>query len=346
MKKIFVSLVILALSIVGTLGAQKFSSLPIGYNLDGYISSVWVVVGPMDKKPLSEIYRFNFPQDGKLESFVSFKIREMAQRLPPPTGTENAQAGWYAEALTEGVGGLLPHYYGESKPATIATAPISGADKLFTFLNRNGKWEVPEEVFGKVKFNFGVSVGFYIPTANNIEVTMSNGSRISRFSTIEQVSDADNPCELPAILSAIRSGWAVGLPSVLLKPNGTEWWNRAEITLYEGDKQVTFVQNNPPSLEDGKAIRWSNPPPSFFTPPLPKITSLKRVFGEVTEIVVEGTPNSFVAVEWSEVLGGEWQTLSALVVPLGLNANGRGILTHKTKAAVGFYRLRLSDGVR
>lgn len=340
MKKFFVGL-FLALSVAGLLGAeQKFSSLPIGYNLDGYINSIQIlIVGDGLDASAWQSYPYSRTYDGKLETFAAQKLREYTASIQPSDGT--SLYGWAINAITDGIGGLLPTYNGESKPATIAVAPPIGEDDGFRFTLRNGKWEVPEEVFGKVRFDFGISVGFYIPTVTDIEVNLYNGTRISRFSTIERISDADNPCELPAILAAVRSGWAVGLPSTLLKPNEGDWWSRAEITLYEGNKQVTFIQSNPSSPDDGKAIRWSTPFPSVFVLPTPKIASLKRV-GAVTEMTVEGAPNATVSVEWKPMLGLEWEPVSYLS-PLSLNTSGSGTFSHTTASASGFYRLRLAE---
>jgi len=338
MKKLFLVVFVLILFVLGALGAveQKFSSLPIGANLDGYISAIRIWYGPLGST-INNSFPYNRQQDGSLEDFAIAKLREMAGRFVPKAGQETALYGWGISAFTDGIGGLLP-YYGESKPAEIAGAPPAGEYNGFYQILRNGKWEVPEEVFGKVKFQFGVSVGFYIPDTRHLEVNLYNGTRVVRFSTLERISEEGNSCDLPATIGGLNVG-IVSIPEeiTLAKPS---WWERAEITLLTEDgKSVTFLVNR--TAQDGTAIRWSSPPPSFFVPPTPTIASLKRV-GDLTEVAVENAGN--VVLEFSQDLTS-WQTADTTHIALTSDRGGR-VFRHKTVAASGYYRLRLKDGAQ
>ena len=307
---------------------QRFTSLPIGHNLGGYVSAIRIRIGQdgLGALVVGELYQYRFPQDGTLETFASQKLREAAVQLKP-----HIQYWCEIDALTEGVDGLLPAYAGSAESTTIAMAPQVGEEINFSLLNG----EVPEEVFGKVKFQFGWGVGYYIPDVTDLEVNLYNGSRISRFSTRERIQEDGNSCELPAITLALKGG-DVAIPNEIAISK-TAWWKYAEITLYTHSEFVTFLVNR--TEKDGTPIRWSNPPPSFFEPPAPKIASLKRV-GNTTELLVEGNPDENVSIEWTPVLGGNWQPLKALIVPMSLNSSGKNITTHTTAGPSGFYRVR------
>ena len=337
MKILFSLLLVLSVS-VSALGAQqKFSSLPIGANLDGYISSIQLYIGT-DGNYQEESFRYNRQYDGSLETFAAAKLREVTSRFVPKAGQASALHGWGIDAITEGVGNLLPSYNGESEPAVIAVAPLPDerATAKFRFVFRNNRWEVPEEVFGKVKFQFGWGIGYYIPGVADLEVNLYSGSRISRFSTREKIQEEGNPCELPAITLALPD---VVIPREIATAQSS-WWEYAEITLLTDDnRSVTFLVNR--TERDGTAIRWSNPPPSFFTPPSPKITSLKRV-GDITEIGVEN-PGAVGAFEFSTDLR-EWREVSGTEIVL--KSTDPSGFRHRHKGETGFYRLRQKDGTQ
>lgn len=342
MKRHLVGLFVLALSALGTLGAeQKFSSLPIGYNLGSYISSIKVNFGRTGNR-ITENYSYARGKDVELTEFATAKLRDSISRYAQHEPIRETE--WYAwgiYAITDGIGGLLPTYNGESKPATIAVAPLAGEATWFQFTLRNGTWEVPEEVFGKVKFQFGAAPGFYIPGVTDLEVNLFGADgRVSMFSTREQISGLNNPCVLPATLDAIKYEEVIIIPNEIALAR-TSWWKHAEITLLTPNESVTFRVNR--TEKDGVAIRWSDPPPSFFIPPTPKISSLKRK-GDKTELAIEGTPNNAVVVEWIEKLGDEWQPLYP-PYPESLDANGRGSFIHETAGATGFYRVRSENRV-
>ncbi|TSC83586.1 MAG: hypothetical protein G01um101417_496 [Parcubacteria group bacterium Gr01-1014_17] len=342
MKKLFVGLVVLALS-VWTLGAveQKFSSLPIGANLDGYINGIEIlVVGDGLNASAWQSYPYSRNRDGKLETFASQKLRDYTASIKLANGT--TAYGWAINARTDGVGGLLPTYNGKAASAVIASAPLIDESDEFHLTLRNGKWEVPEEVFGKVKFQFGWGLWYYIPGVTGLEINLYAGSRISRFSTIERVSEADNPCELPAILLELPNDVMIPNEIALAKPS---WWERAEITLYTKAESVTFLVNR--TEQDGKAIRWSNPPPSFFVPPAPskpKIASLKRV-RNTTEITISAEATSVANLEFSETLNGSWYSIPKYPQPLSLQT-GSSKFTHTTEALSCFYRVRIVQSER
>jgi len=331
------------LSVASVEAQQKFTSLPIGANLDGYISSIEVTVGGPSNERITEMYPFHFPSDGKLKSFTFSKIREMIGRLPTPTGPDNAQRGWYVEAFTSGVGGLLPNYYGEKKTATIATAPIDAEDKWFSLVFQNGRWIVPEEIFGEVKFDWPAAIGWPIQGLWNFTVNVSGVlGKVAHFDVRAGIQDEGNPCALAVFRIGLLNfnPPAFGIPEEIFTA-ASAWWSSAEITLFTEDGRfVTFLVNR--TEKDGTPIRWSNPPPSFFEPPAPKIASLKRV-GNTTELLVEGNPDENVSIEWTPVLGGNWQPLKALIVPMSLNSSGKNITTHTTAGPSGFYRVRTAE---
>ena len=224
---------------------QKFSSLPVGANLDGYINFVVVGFGTT-KNFLAETFEFNYRQDGKLESFAASKLRQVSSRFSPRPGQETDLHWWSVDGYTHGLSGLPSPYYGETGSALIALAPPPGnVESEFHLVFHNGKWSVPNEVFGKVKFQFGWGVGYYIPGVMDLEINLYNESRIARFSTRERISDADNPCELPATILALPDAI---IPNEIATARPS-WWERAEITLYTSTASVTFLVNR--TAEDG-----------------------------------------------------------------------------------------------
>src|SRR3989338_10611936 len=123
MKRFFAVCFVLALS-VRTLGAveQKFSSLPIGYNLEEYINSIEILVAGNGLDASAwQSYPYSRNHDGKLEAFAVQKLRDYAASIKPVS--EAATYGWGINAITEGIGGLLPSYNGESKSPTISAPP-------------------------------------------------------------------------------------------------------------------------------------------------------------------------------------------------------------------------------
>lgn len=324
------------LSVVSASAQQKFSSLPIGANLDGYISSIQILVAG-DGLDFSawQSYPYNCKHDGKLEAFAVQKLRDYTASIKFVNGTTY---GWEIHAVTDGIGGLLPSYNGKAASAVIASAPPTGEPQEFHPTLRNGKWEVPEDIFGKVKFGWGIAVPFHIQTLWNLRITLyDNQGRVSRFSAQERVADNDNPCELPSVLGGLSVNDAYIPREVALANNA--WWTRAEIELLtiNNEQSVTFLVNR--TTDDGKAIRWSNPPPSFFVPPMPKIARIARV-GNTTEITVSAEETSVAYLEFAKTLSGNWNALPAYQVPLTLQT-GSSTFTHTTDALSCFYRLRV-----
>ncbi|MDP3661747.1 MAG: hypothetical protein Q8R17_02775 [bacterium] len=338
MKTMLLALVAL-LSVATASAQQKFSSLPIGYNLDGYISAIQIRFSGGGQK-LKDTFQYDRVRDGPLETFASAKLRDVVSGFAPKPGEETAYYGWVIDAITDGIGGLLPYYSGESKPSVIAVAYPPDELIPFYLTLRNGKWEVPEEVFGKVRFEWPAAVGYTIPAWNlKVDVSDSQG-RIARFAAREGIQDEGNPCALPVILMGLNTG-GVLIPEEIATA-APAWWERAEITLLTEDgKFVTFLVNR--TEQDGKAIRWSNPPPSFFAPPAspaPKIASLKRV-RNTTEITVSAETSATAHLEFSETLNGNWYSIPKYPQPLSLQT-GSSKFTHTTDAPASFYRVRIS----
>ncbi|GEM_PF-2595672 len=344
MKRFFVGLVVLALSVLGTLGAQKFSSLPIGYNLDGYISRILVEIGSRENgKWTQEQFEYSRNSDGALEAFAEQKLREVAGRFTPVSGAEQFAYMWDIAAYTDGIGGLLPTYSGVAAPTHIAGAPppdeyVKLYETGFHLIQGNGKWEVPEEVFGKVRFQFGAAISYYIPEVWNLKVDVSDSTgKVARLAARERIQDEGNPCALPVILFGLNDSLAV-IPNEIATAQSS-WWERAEITLYTKAESVTFLVNR--TAQDGTAIRWSSPPPSFFVPPPPKIASLTRR-GATTEITVFTDGSVSVHLEFSETLGGSWYSIPKYLQPLSMQT-GSTKFSHTIEADRCFYRVRLAE---
>ena len=100
--KILFSLLLVLFGSVSALGAQqKFSSLPIGANLDEYISSIQLYIGT-DGNYQEESFRYNRQYDGSLETFAAAKLREVTSRFVPKAGQASALHGWGIDAIYSG----------------------------------------------------------------------------------------------------------------------------------------------------------------------------------------------------------------------------------------------------
>lgn len=365
MKKLFVSLVILALlsacehaqagSVAGILGGeQKFSSLPIGYNWDEYISAVQIFIAPVGWfQVVQEKHQYSRKRDGKLEAFAARKLRDAVGFVPdwietgkffgnesrmlysfaspppiPQAERKTMSYEWAIYAITDGIGGLLPMYSGKAEPATIATAPFSSEEARFHLTFRNGHWEVPEEVFGKVKFQFGWGIAYYIPemSRGNLEVNLYGaGGRVSRFSTLEGIYDVDNPCKAAAILADLPGGWVI-IPTEIAIPQNP-WWNRAEIILLPSDeRKVVFEHYYPPLPFDGRAVAWSDPPPKFFGLPPLRLDTVRAADG--LEFYFSGVGAENALLEESKSPEGPWELSYARIAPASspVSATGRKVL--------------------